>query len=79
MMFYSFRSEPRMVVRYGPQGGPVWNYRGALIETGSIKNGRENYLRMKGHPENGERFDYPMAIVEIVDWWIDEHQCGEAP
>ncbi|MFC0406753.1 hypothetical protein [Roseomonas elaeocarpi] len=68
---------PSICVQFGPQGGPVWRYRGALIETGSTRNGAQNYLRLFRHPCDGLRFDDPSDIVNLVDWWIDGNQTDE--
>jgi hypothetical protein len=69
---------PKIVCRYGPQGGPVWGYRGALIETGDRHHPGQNYLRLAGHPCDGMRFASPSSALAIIDAWAEAQSSADA-
>ncbi len=63
------RPVPELTVAEGPSGGPVYRYRGALIQC--AKGGHACVLLMEGHPFHGASFGAVGTVTLLVDLWIE--------
>ena len=68
----------RQVEATGRHGGPVWEYRGARIETSGARHQTVNFLRLPGHPYDGKQHGQMLMCLRMIDEWMD-HRRLPAP
>ncbi len=64
--------QPRRTAEAGPNGGPSYEHRGAVIDC--LPGGHVCTLRWAEHPLHGKTFGALGTIVPLIDLWTEERR-----